>query len=40
MAPIQGVHGVRYQVSDVARAASFYTTHLGSLADRTASSWR
>jgi glyoxylase I family protein len=26
---VQGVHGVRYQVTDVARAADFYTTHLG-----------
>jgi glyoxylase I family protein len=26
---VQGVHGVRYQVTDVARAAAFYTTHLG-----------
>jgi glyoxylase I family protein len=26
---IQGVHGVRYQISDVARAVAFYTTHLG-----------
>jgi glyoxylase I family protein len=26
---VQGVHGVRYQVTDVARAISFYTTHLG-----------
>jgi glyoxylase I family protein len=26
---IQGVHGVRYQVKDVARAVAFYTTHLG-----------
>jgi glyoxylase I family protein len=26
---VQGVHGVRYQVKDVARAVSFYTTHLG-----------
>jgi glyoxylase I family protein len=26
---IQAVHGVRYQVSDVARAVAFYTTHLG-----------
>src|SRR4030095_7548643 len=25
----QGVHGVRYQVKDVARSVSFYTTHLG-----------
>lgn len=24
-----GVHGVRYQVTDVARAAAFYTDHLG-----------
>ncbi len=26
---VQSVHGVRYQVKDVARAAEFYTTHLG-----------
>jgi glyoxylase I family protein len=26
---IQAVHGVRYQVKDVARAAAFYTDHLG-----------
>ena len=26
---IQGVHGIRYHVSDVARAAAFYTEHLG-----------
>ena len=26
---IVGVHGVRYQVKDVARAVSFYTEHLG-----------
>ena len=26
---VQGVHGVRYQVKDVARAVEFYTTHLG-----------
>jgi glyoxylase I family protein len=26
---ITGVHGVRYQVKDVARAAAFYTDHLG-----------
>jgi len=26
---ILGVHGVRYQVKDVARAVSFYTEHLG-----------
>jgi glyoxylase I family protein len=26
---IQGVHGVRYQVKDVARSIAFYTTHLG-----------
>jgi glyoxylase I family protein len=26
---VQGVHGVRYQVEDVARAVTFYTTHLG-----------
>jgi glyoxylase I family protein len=26
---IQNVHGIRYQVTDVARAAAFYTEHLG-----------
>jgi glyoxylase I family protein len=26
---IEGVHGVRYQTSDVARAVAFYTQHLG-----------
>lgn len=26
---VKGVHGVRYQVRDVARAAAFYTGHLG-----------
>ena len=26
---IQGLHGVRYQSTDVKRAADFYTTHLG-----------
>ena len=26
---IQGVHGTRYQVKDVARSVAFYTTHLG-----------
>lgn len=26
---VQSVHGVRYQVKDVARAAAFYTQHLG-----------
>jgi glyoxylase I family protein len=26
---IEGVHGIRYQVKDVARAAAFYTEHLG-----------
>ena len=26
---VQGVHGVRYQVKDVARSVTFYTTHLG-----------
>jgi len=25
---IEGVHGVRYQVADVARSVAFYTTHL------------
>ena len=26
---VQSVHGVRYQVTDVARSVAFYTTHLG-----------
>jgi len=26
---IKGVHGIRYQVKDVARAVEFYTQHLG-----------
>jgi len=26
---VQSVHGIRYQVKDVARAAAFYTEHLG-----------
>jgi glyoxylase I family protein len=26
---IQGIHGVRYQVKDVARSVAFYTEHLG-----------
>ena len=26
---VKGVHGVRYQVKDVARAVEFYTNHLG-----------
>lgn len=26
---VQSVHGVRYQVTDVARAVAFYTRHLG-----------
>ena len=26
---IQGEHGVRYQVKDVARSVAFYSTHLG-----------
>jgi glyoxylase I family protein len=26
---IEGLHGVRYQSTDVQRAADFYTTHLG-----------
>ena len=26
---VDGVHGIRYQVTDVARAAGFYTQHLG-----------
>ena len=29
MSHIIGVHGVRYQVKDVARAVAFYTEHLG-----------
>src|SRR5687768_18622728 len=31
---VQGVHGVRYQVSDVARSVAFYTTHLGFTLER------
>ncbi len=30
---IKGVHGVRYQVKDVARSVAFYTTHLGFVLD-------
>lgn len=26
---VRGIHGVRYQVKDVARAVAFYTGHLG-----------
>jgi glyoxylase I family protein len=26
---VEGVHGVRYQVKDIARSVAFYTTHLG-----------
>jgi glyoxylase I family protein len=26
---VHGVHGVRYQVTDVARSVAFYTSHLG-----------
>jgi glyoxylase I family protein len=26
---VKGVHGIRYQSNDVARAVAFYTTHLG-----------
>lgn len=26
---VESVHGVRYQVKDVARSVAFYTTHLG-----------
>jgi glyoxylase I family protein len=26
---VQGMHGIRYQVKDVARSIAFYTTHLG-----------
>src|SRR5437667_849580 len=31
---VQGVHGVRYQVKDVARSIAFYTTHLGFTLER------
>ena len=31
---IVGVHGVRYQVKDVARAVAFYTDHLGFTLER------
>jgi glyoxylase I family protein len=31
---IQGLHGVRYQSTDVKRAADFYTTHLGFTLER------
>jgi glyoxylase I family protein len=31
---VLGVHGVRYQSKDVARAAEFYTTHLGFTLER------
>lgn len=26
---VKGIHGIRYQVKDVGRAAAFYTQHLG-----------
>ena len=26
---VQEVHGIRYQIKDVARSVTFYTTHLG-----------
>ena len=29
MSPIEKLHGVRYQCTDVQRAVDFYTTHLG-----------
>ena len=29
MAFVKGVHGVRYQVQDVARAVAFYTQQIG-----------
>jgi glyoxylase I family protein len=32
--PIFSLHGVRYQVTDVARAAAFYTDHLGFTLER------
>lgn len=31
---VDGVHGVRYQVKDVARSVSFYTQHLGFAVER------
>jgi glyoxylase I family protein len=31
---VQGFHGIRYQVSDVARAVGFYTSHLGFALER------
>ena len=31
---VTGVHGVRYQVRDVARASAFYTDHLGFTLER------
>lgn len=31
---VQAVHGVRYQVRDVARSVAFYTTHLGFTLER------
>jgi glyoxylase I family protein len=31
---VQAVHGVRYQVRDVARAVTFYTSHLGFTLER------
>ncbi len=31
---VKGVHGVRYQVKDVARAVAFYTQHLGFALER------
>jgi glyoxylase I family protein len=31
---VTGVHGIRYQVADVARSVAFYTQHLGFTAER------
>jgi glyoxylase I family protein len=31
---VQTVHGIRYQVKDVARSVAFYTTHLGFTLER------
>jgi glyoxylase I family protein len=31
---VQGVHGIRYQVKDVARSVAFYTQHLGFKVER------
>jgi glyoxylase I family protein len=33
---VKGIHGVRYQVKDVARSVAFYTQHLGFKLERQA----